>query len=101
MLTAVPDRRLPGPVEQTCYFVVSEAMANAAEHARAAQVGVDVRAGGGLVAVEISDDGAGGADPAGSGLRGLADRVAAHGGRLRVISPDGGGARVLAELPCG
>jgi signal transduction histidine kinase len=52
------------------------------------------------VRIQVSDDGVGGADPGGPGLRGLADRVAAHGGRLRVESERDGGTRVMAELPC-
>ena len=53
------------------------------------------------MSVEVCDDGVGGADPRGSGLRGLEDRVAARGGRLTVVSPAGGGTRVRADLPCG
>jgi signal transduction histidine kinase len=63
-------------------------------------VSVAVRRADGLLLVEISDDGKGGADPEGSGLRGLADRVAAVDGRLRVDSPPGRGTSVLAEIPC-
>lgn len=100
VLTAAPAGRLPGPVEQTCYFVVSEALANAAKHAAAGEISIGVREHAGQVAVEVSDDGVGGADPTGSGLRGLTDRVAALGGLLRVDSPTGGGTRVIAELPC-
>jgi signal transduction histidine kinase len=101
VLTSVPSGRLPGPVEQTCYFVVSEALTNATKHAAASEVSIVVQERGGLVAVEIADDGVGGADPSGSGLRGLTDRVAALGGRLQVDSPRDGGTRVIAELPCG
>lgn len=100
VLTAAPAGRLPGPVEQTCYFVVSEALANAAKHAAAAEISIGVREHAGQVTVEIADDGVGGADPTGSGLHGLTDRVAALGGLLRVDSPVGGGTRVIAELPC-
>jgi signal transduction histidine kinase len=101
VLTSVPSGRLPGAVEQTCYFVVSEALTNATKHAAASEVSIVVQEHGGLVAVEIADDGVGGADPSGSGLRGLTDRVAALGGRLEVDSPRDGGTRVIAELPCG
>jgi signal transduction histidine kinase len=80
--------------------VVSEALANAVAHARAGSAVVVVREQGGQVEIEVSDDGVGGADPGGPGLRGLADRVAARGGTLRVVSPAGGGTRVLAGLPC-
>src|SRR5215216_2162273 len=71
--------RLPGPVESAAYFVVAEALTNAAKHARAAEIGVRIARHRDLLIVEVIDDGAGGADPArGSGLRGLADRVAAR-----------------------
>jgi signal transduction histidine kinase len=97
----VPARRWADAVEQTCYFVVSEALANAAKHAGAGQVVVEVREDGGRLRVQVGDDGVGGADPDGSGLRGLADRVAALGGELSVRSPRGGGTRVIATVPCG
>ncbi|MHA6783125.1 sensor histidine kinase [Pseudonocardia saturnea] len=93
--------RLPEPVEFAAYFVASEALANVAKYAHATAATVRlVRTGAGAV-IEISDDGVGGADPArGSGLRGLADRVEALDGTLRVSSPVGGGTVVTAELPC-
>jgi signal transduction histidine kinase len=91
--------RLPTTVEAAVYFVCSEALANVAKHAKASQVGVRVERQGGLVVLEVQDDGVGGADPAGSGLRGLADRVEALQGRLGVESPLGGGTRLLAEIP--
>jgi signal transduction histidine kinase len=97
---AVPERRWADAVERTCYFVVSEALANAAKHAGATQVVVEVRDTGEELRVEVSDDGAGGADASGSGLRGLADRVAALGGELSVRSPRGSGTRVTATVPC-
>jgi signal transduction histidine kinase len=100
VVAAVPARRWADAVEQTCYFVVSEALANAAKHAGAAQVVVEVRETGDGLCVEVGDDGAGGADADGSGLRGLADRVAALGGELSVHSPRGGGTRVVARVPC-
>jgi signal transduction histidine kinase len=94
--------RLPGPVESTAYFVVAEALTNAAKHARAGEIAVRIARHDDLLVVEVTDDGAGGADPArGSGLRGLADRVAAIDGRLTVTSPAGGPTVVRAELPCG
>jgi signal transduction histidine kinase len=101
-LTDLPAGRLPEPVEVTCYFVIAEALTNAAKHSDAQLVRVTVRVAVGQdrVTVEVADDGRGGADPAGSGLRGLADRVAALGGRLAVLSPPGGGTRITAELPC-
>jgi signal transduction histidine kinase len=98
----VATERLPGPVESTAYFVVAEALTNAAKHARAGEVTVRIARHGDLLVVEVTDDGVGGADPAaGSGLRGLADRVAAIDGRLTVTSPAGGPTVVRAELPCG
>jgi signal transduction histidine kinase len=106
VVAAVPARRLPEVVEQAGYFVVSEALANVAKHARATRVVVEARVGAGeagggdTLLVEVVDDGVGGAHLRGPGLGGLADRVAAAGGRLRVTSPPGGGTRVTAELPC-
>jgi signal transduction histidine kinase len=89
-------------VELAAYFVASEALANVAKHAEASQVTVEVAQAGELATVAIADDGVGGADDTlGSGLRGLADRVEALDGRLRVTSRPGGGTRVVAELPCG
>jgi signal transduction histidine kinase len=100
------DARPEPRIEYTVYFVVSEALANVAKHvgtAGAARVRVTVRraAGADTVTVEVSDDGPGGADPArGSGLAGLADRVAVMGGRMFLSSPPGGPTTVRAELPC-
>ncbi|MFG2003462.1 sensor histidine kinase [Spirillospora sp. NPDC048911] len=96
------DDRLPEPIEAAAYFVVCEGLANVGKHAYARSVTVAVTRTAGQVVVEIVDDGVGGADTErGSGLRGLADRVEALGGRLRVWSPAGGGTRVKAEIPCG
>ncbi|MEW2394551.1 histidine kinase [Streptomyces sp. NPDC046862] len=92
--------RLPPLAETTAYYVVCETLTNAAKHARARAVTVGVRTEGVRLVVEVTDDGVGGADPDSSGLRGLADRVAAVGGLLRVDSPAGGGTRIRAELPC-
>jgi signal transduction histidine kinase len=93
--------RLPGAVESAAYFVVSEALANVAKYARATHAEVAVRRDNGRVTVEVTDDGVGGADAArGSGLRGLADRVAALDGTLSLDSPAGRGTRVRAEIPC-
>ncbi len=100
-IIAVPDERFPAAIEATAYFVVSEALANAAKHARADGAQVMIRKFPRRLLVEVSDDGAGGARPeAGSGLRGLADRVASVGGELRVDSPPGGGTRLEADIPC-
>ncbi len=93
--------RLPEPLEVAAYYLVSESLANMGKHAAASSARVQVLRGDGVVRVEVSDDGVGGADTErGSGLRGLADRVEALGGRLRVWSPVGGGTRVTAEIPC-
>jgi signal transduction histidine kinase len=88
-------------VEFAAYFVASEALANVAKYAEATAVSVRVWRTGAAASIEISDDGVGGADRArGTGLRGLADRVEALDGRLRVVSPPGAGTVVTAELPC-
>jgi signal transduction histidine kinase len=93
--------RLPGPVEIAAYFVVSEALANVAKYAQATEATVAIRRTNGRVCVEVTDDGIGGADAAqGSGLSGLADRVAALDGTLLVDSPAGRGTRLQAEIPC-
>jgi signal transduction histidine kinase len=96
------DHRLPEAIEVAAYYIVAESLANIGKHARAEAVRVEVLRQDGLVLVEVADDGVGGADTEhGSGLRGLADRVEALGGRLRVWSPAGAGTRVSAEIPCG
>jgi signal transduction histidine kinase len=96
------SERLPGPVELAAYFVASEALANVAKYAHATTVSMRVWRTGPTASIEIADDGIGGAnDAGGSGLRGLADRVEALEGRLRVTSPAGAGTVVTAELPCG
>jgi signal transduction histidine kinase len=100
-LDADGNERLPGPVEIAAYFVVSEALTNVVKYAQATEATVAVRRDGERVTVEITDDGVGGADAAqGSGLRGLADRVAALDGTLAVESPAGRGTRVCVEIPC-
>jgi signal transduction histidine kinase len=99
-IAEMPAERLPAAVEAAAYYVVAEALANAAKHSGASRVTVRVAAAGTCTRVEVADDGAGGADPTGgSGLRGLADRVAALGGTLDVHSPAGAGTRIAAELP--
>jgi signal transduction histidine kinase len=96
------SERLPEPVELAAYFVASEALANVAKYAQATTVSMRVWRNGHVASIEIADDGVGGAnDAGGSGLRGLADRVEALEGRLRVTSPAGAGTVVTAELPCG
>jgi signal transduction histidine kinase len=100
-LTVDLDGRLPERQEVAAYYVVAESLTNTAKYARASSAAVDVRHTDGRLVVEVVDDGVGGADTrGGSGLRGLADRVEALGGRLRVWSPVGGGTRVEAEIPC-
>jgi PAS domain S-box-containing protein len=93
--------RLDPSAESAAYFVVSEALTNVMKHAHAARADVTVQQLGAILLLEVRDDGAGGASiDAGSGLRGLADRVAALGGRLRLESPSGRGTLVSVELPC-
>jgi signal transduction histidine kinase len=97
----IPDGRLPAQVEATVYFVACEALANVAKHAQASRAAVSARRRNGVLVIEVEDDGVGGAQAGdGSGLRGLADRVEALGGRLVVESPAGGGTRVVGEIPC-
>jgi PAS domain S-box-containing protein len=99
---AVPDERLPRPLEAAAYYVVSESIANVIKHANASTVQVTVARNGDSVRIEVADDGVGGAEaPRGSGLRGLADRLAALDGTLDVDSPAGGGTRVVARAPLG
>jgi signal transduction histidine kinase len=98
---AVVDERPPPVVETAAYFVVAEALTNAAKHGGGAPARVWARVNGDTLVIEVSDTGAGGADPDGSGLTGLRHRVEALDGRLRVTSPPGGGTVVRAELPCG
>jgi PAS domain S-box-containing protein len=91
--------RLPTLVEATGYFVVAEALTNVAKHSRATRAEVTACVEDGTLRVEVSDDGIGGAEPEGSGLLGLADRLAALDGRLRIESPESGGTLVEAEVP--
>ncbi len=88
-------------VEAIAYFVVAEALTNVAKHARASQAQVEVTGADGALTLLVTDDGAGGADPAGQGLSGLAARVAGVDGRLRVTSPVGGPTTIEVVLPCG
>jgi signal transduction histidine kinase len=99
-LDARCDGRLPDGVERAAYYVVSEMLTNAAKHAHASTVHVDVARANGTLHVSVRDDGVGGADPAhGSGLVGLRDRVEALGGTIAVQSPRGGGTAVEVILP--
>jgi signal transduction histidine kinase len=94
------DGRLPDVVELAAYYFVSESLTNAAKHARASSVSVNVTQDEAVVVVEVADDGTGGANAdGGSGLRGLQDRVEALGGRVRIASPSGVGTRLRAEIP--
>jgi len=96
------QRRLPQDVEATAYFVVSEALTNAAKHSGASSIAVAGRLRDGWLRIEVTDDGRGGADGRlGSGLQGLVDRLATLEGQLTVDSPAGGGTRLRAEIPCG
>ena len=100
-LSVALDGRLPGEIEATTYFLVSEALTNAARHSGARLVGVCVTKIDAGVRIEVADDGRGGATPTvGGGLQGLADRLAALGARLQVDSPVGGGTRITTVLPC-
>jgi signal transduction histidine kinase len=99
-VTASDVEGLPPPVETAAYFVVSEALTNVSKYADASHATVAVRHADGRLMVEVADDGVGGADAgSGSGLRGLADRVAALDGKLSVESPSGRGTRLRAEIP--
>ena len=96
----IPERRFDPQVEATAYFVVAEALTNVARYAAATEARVAAVEEDGRLVVTVADDGRGGADPTqGSGLRGLADRLAAIDGRLTVTSPAGGGTTIRAELP--
>jgi signal transduction histidine kinase len=100
-LHAMPEDRLPAAVEAAAYFVVAESLTNVAKYSGAEHATVRVGRHDGFAVVEVSDDGVGGADPAaGTGLRGLADRLAALDGRLEVHSPPGGGTLIRANIPC-
>jgi signal transduction histidine kinase len=100
-LVAVPGERMPAPVEAAAYFVVAESLTNIVKYAAARHASVQIGRDDGYAVVEVRDDGVGGADPAGgTGLRGLADRVAALDGRLEVHSPLGEGTLVRANIPC-
>jgi signal transduction histidine kinase len=94
--------RRPVPVVETAaYFVVAEALTNAAKHAGGPAATVELADRGDQLVIEVRDEGPGGADATGSGLMGLRHRVAALDGSLTVDSPAGGGTIVRAELPCG
>jgi signal transduction histidine kinase len=99
-VAALPDDRYPEAVEVAAYYVASEALANVAKYAGATSVELAIRRDTDMLVVEVRDDGCGGADPmGGSGLRGLADRVEAVQGTLRVDSEPGAGTVIRANLP--
>jgi signal transduction histidine kinase len=99
-IAAMPDERLPAPVEAAAYYIIAEAITNVAKYAAASHVTVTVDQVTDCTRVEVTDDGTGGADStAGSGLRGIADRVEALNGRLQVMSPVGVGTTVRAQIP--
>jgi signal transduction histidine kinase/uncharacterized protein YhfF len=99
-VAGLPDRRLPDVIEATIYYVVAEALSNAAKHAQASRVRVAVALASGQVEVAVDDDGIGGADPQrGSGLLGLDGRLDALGGALSIDSPPGGGTTLSLRIP--
>ncbi len=97
----LPER--PGPqLEVAAYYLIAEGLTNVAKYAEAESAKIEIMRENGSLIVELTDDGKGGADPEdGSGLRGLADRVEALDGRLKIWSPPAGGTRLRAEIPCG
>ncbi len=100
-VTTVPTERFPAPIEATAYFVVCEALTNVAKHAAAHAATIEIVRSASVLMVRVDDDGIGGARPdGGSGLRGLADRVASIGGSLRIESPPGAGTHIEAGIPC-
>ena len=100
-ITELPEGRLPADIEAAAYYVVAEAIANVGKYAHASGATVSISRSNGAATVSVSDDGVGGADPAGgSGLRGLAARVEALNGHLDVDSPPGRGTRIRAKIPC-
>jgi signal transduction histidine kinase len=98
-LAAIPERRLPEPLEATAYYVVAEGLSNVYKHAHAAHVVVQAATDEHRLTVTVIDDGVGGADETGRGLRGLTDRVETVGGALMVETPAGGGTQLRAEIP--
>ena len=100
VIASIPPDRLPGEVEAAAYFLIAESLTNAAKHARASRVTVEVTRDGAGLHLAVADDGQGGADPSrGSGLAGLVDRLAAIGGTVTVVSPTGAGTLVSADIP--
>jgi signal transduction histidine kinase len=98
-INGVPEDRLPSVVESTAYYVTAEALTNVAKYARADQAFVHLSVEDDRLRLQVGDDGVGGADPSGTGLRGLRDRVDALDGEIEIHSPPGGGTTVTVELP--
>jgi signal transduction histidine kinase len=98
LATDIPERPTPA-IETIAYFCAAELLANAAKHSLANRIGVQATGRDGMLLLTVTDDGAGGADPHGSGLAGLAQRVSTVDGRLEIASPPGGPTRVTVELP--
>ncbi len=93
--------RLPAPVESACYFAIAEALANAVKHSSARHAGIRIRYAGGMLRIEVADDGVGGADPAqGTGLQGVERRLGTFDGIMAVSSPPGGPTMIVMEVPC-
>jgi signal transduction histidine kinase len=100
-LAELPEERLPEAIELAAYFVVAEALTNVAKYAKATHATVEVARENGRLVVEVADDGVGGANPdEGTGLRGLADRIAVLEGRLEIDSERGRGTTIRARIPC-
>lgn len=95
----VLTERMPGDIEASAYFIVAEALTNVVKHARATRATVRATLDDGVLALEVSDDGVGGADPAGHGLMGISDRIDALGGMLRIESAADEGTTLIARLP--
>jgi len=100
-VTAEPIGRLPAPVESAAYFAVSELLANVTKHAEASHAWIDIRYRPGMLAISVTDNGQGGAEPeSGTGMRGIERRLAAFDGGLALSSPPGGPTVVQLEIPC-
>ena len=96
---SLPATRMPAAIEVAAYFVCAEALANSVKHARATRIVISGGLSRGVLRLTVTDDGVGGADPSGSGIRGLGDRLAAIGGVLEVTEAQGGGTMVSAIVP--
>jgi signal transduction histidine kinase len=95
----IASERVASEIEASAYFIVAEALTNVVKHAQASRIAVRAAIEDGALIVEVRDDGVGGADPAGHGLVGVADRVHALGGRLRLHSPAGAGTSLTVSIP--